>query len=272
MDTSSEVVNPVKPAAGYIGGKRNLAGRIVPIIDGVDADAYGEPFVGMGGIFLRRRRRPKAEFINDVSGDVVNFFRIVREHYAFFVEAERWMISSRAEFGRQLALPPEHLTDIQRAVRFLYVQRLAFGGKVAGRHFGVSPGQSARFNVLRLERDLEDLHDRLSAVVIEQLDFGDFIGRHDRPGMLFYLDPPYWGSEGDYGPGVFGPADFARLAAQLAGVKGRFLLSINDTPEIRATFEGFDQLAIDTTYMVGGGAKARRAGELLVSNFALSTT
>jgi len=48
-----------KPAAGYIGGKRNLAGRIVPIIDGTEHDGYAEPFVGMGGIFLRRRLRPR---------------------------------------------------------------------------------------------------------------------------------------------------------------------------------------------------------------------
>ena len=72
---------------------------------------------------------------------------------------------------RQRALPPEHLTELQRAVRFLYLQRLAFGGKVEGRNFGVSPGQAARFNVLRLERDIAELHERLAGVVIEQLDF-----------------------------------------------------------------------------------------------------
>jgi DNA adenine methylase len=63
---------------------------------------------------------------------------------------------------------------------------------------------------------LADIHERLAGVVIEQLPFDQFIARYDRPGMLFYLDPPYWGCETDYGADVFTRADFARLAAQLA--------------------------------------------------------
>jgi hypothetical protein len=51
--------------------------------------------------------------------------------------------------------------------------------------------------------------------------------------------PPYWKSETDYGKGVFGPGDFARLAKILAGLKGAFILSINDAPEIRRAFAGF---------------------------------
>lgn len=273
MNPSSVPVTPVKPAAGYIGGKRNLAGRIVPIIDATPHTSYAEPFVGMGGIFLRRRRRPTAEFINDVSGDVVNFFRVVREHHGFFMDTLRWMIASRGEFERQRALPAEQLTDLQRAARFLYLQRLAFGGKVEGRNFGVASGQAARFNVLRLEQDLANLHDRLAPVVIERLDFGDFIGRYDRPDMLFYLDPPYYGCEDDYGQDVFARPDFERLAAQLAGIKGKFLVSINDAPAAREIFAAFELRAIATTYSISTATPtgAKRVGELLVSNFALPT-
>jgi len=263
-------VNSVRPAAGYIGGKRNLAGRICPIVESTPHDGYAEPFVGMGGIFLRRRARPKAEFINDVSGDVVNFFRTVREHYPFFMETVRGLVTSRAEFQRQLALPPQHLTDLQRAARFLYVQRLAFGGKVASRNFGVDSRAGARFNVLRLENDIADLHERLAGVVIEQLDFGAFIARYDRPGMLFFLDPPYFGSEDDYGADVFAPADFERLATQLAAISGKFILTINDCPETRAIFAGFHQLGVETTYTIGGHQGAMCAGELLVSNFPIA--
>lgn len=271
MSTSSTAaIAATKPAAGYIGGKRNLARIIVPIVDRTPHTGYAEPFVGMGGIFLRRRQRPTAEFINDISGDVTTFFRVVREHYGFFMDTLRWLVASRAEFERQRALPPEQLTDLQRAARFLYLQRLAFGGKVEGRHFGVAPGQGARFNVLRLERDLAELHDRLAGVVVEQLPFGDFIRRYDRADMLFYLDPPYWGCETDYGQDVFSRGDFDQLAAQLAGIKGRFLLSLNDTPGVRDCFASFKMRAVETTYQVGGGANARKAGELLISNYPCS--
>ena len=263
---SSTSVQPVAPAAGYIGGKRNLSARIVRIIDEIDHDAYAEPFVGMGGIFLRRRRRARAEITNDVSGDVAPFFRVLQEHFPYFIDMLRFRVASRAEFERLRALPGERLTDLQRAARFLYLQRLAFGGRVNGRTFGVDVTQGARFNISKLEPMLADIHERLAGVVIEQLAFGEFIRRYDRPGTLFYLDPPYWGCEDDYGPDVFARADFEALAVQLAGIRGRFLLSLNDTPGVREVFGAFKMDEVETTYTVGAKG-ANKASELLISNF-----
>ncbi|MCB2048583.1 MAG: DNA adenine methylase [Novosphingobium sp.] len=266
-NSSTRAVKPVSPAAGYIGGKRNLAGRIVPVIDRTQHLTYAEPFVGMGGIFLRRTRQPQAEVINDISGDVANFFRILQRHYRAFMDELKWRPGSRAEFQRLIKVDPATLTDLERAARFLYLQRMTFGGKVAGRTFGVSPTQGARFNVLKLAEQLAEIHERLANVVIEQLPYTDFIRRYDRPGTLFYLDPPYWGCETDYGPDVFSRDDFDQLAEQLASIEGKFLLSINDTPETRACFERFAARGVETTYSIAGNQNAKRAGELLVSNF-----
>lgn len=264
-----ENVAPVAPAAGYMGGKRNLARRICAIINATPHEGYAEPFVGMGGIFLRRSARPKVEVINDISGDVATFFRVVQEHYPYFIDMLRFRISSRAEFNRLLGLDPTRLTDMQRAARFLYLQRLTFGGKVRGRNFGVDAAAGARFNVTKLEPMLADIHDRLAGVTIEQLGYAEFIRRYDRAGMLFYLDPPYWDCEDDYGAGVFDRADFDQLAAQLAGIRGRFIMSLNDTPGARSCFGQFALKAIETTYTIStassGGAK--KAGELIISNF-----
>jgi len=265
MNSLSQAVCPVKPAAGYIGGKRNLAARLVRIIDSIEHRSYAEPFVGMGGIFLRRRRRVPAEFINDISGDVSNFFRVLQAHYPYFVNEMRFMITSRSEFDRLRAIPADKLTDLHRAVRFIYLQRLAFGGKVDGRNFGVSVGRSAHFNITSLERDLEDIRDRLAGVVIERLNYSEFMRRYDRDDTLFYLDPPYWGCETDYGQDVFSRDDFAQLAEQIRGVKGRVLVSINDTPGVRECFAGLDMLELATTYQIG--LKAKKVGELLISNF-----
>ena len=114
---------------------------------------------------------------------------------------------------------------------------------------------------------LADVHERLQSVVIERLPYSEFIRRYDREDALFYLDPPYWDCERDYGPDVFSRADFAALAEQLAGIKGRFLMSLNDNDEVRDTFAAFSIAAIDTTYSIGG--KPKKAGEVLISNFAL---
>lgn len=263
-------IYPVSPAAGYQGGKRNLARRICAIIEATPHDGYAEPFVGMGGIFLRRAARPRVEVINDISGDVATFFRVLQEHYPYLIDMLRWRVAGRAEFERLAALPPERLTDLQRAARFLYLQRLAFGGKISGRNFGVDARAGARFNVAKLEPLLAEIHERLAGVVIEQLPFDRFIARYDRPGMLFYLDPPYWGCETDYGADVFTRADFDRLAAQLAGARGQFLLSLNDRPEVRACFAAFHIQSIDTTYTIAGAhGSGKRVGEVLISNFAL---
>ena len=115
----------------------------------------------------------------------------------------------------------------------------------------------------KLSAILEDVHERLAGVVIEQLPYAELIARYDREGTLFYLDPPYAGGEADYGPGIFGPEDFGRLAQQLGGIKGRFILSINDTPEIRKAFRGYALEEVETTYTVAAKG-ASRVRELLI--------
>jgi DNA adenine methylase len=256
--------------APWLGGKRNLARRITTILDGIDHQTYCEPFVGMGGIFFRRTRRPAAEVINDRGRDVANLFRILQRHYPQFIETLRFQLTTRAEFERLVATNPDTLTDLERAGRFLYLQRTAFGGKVSGRNFGVAKERPARFNLTTLEPMLEDVHARLAGVVIECLDYGDFIRRYDSPSTLFYLDPPYWGSEGDYGRALFSRDDFAILAGVLASIKGCFVLSLNDVPEVREIFGAFLIDAVQTTY--GIGLKATRAAELIISNEPLTKT
>lgn len=259
-------VSPTDPVAPWLGGKRNLARRICAAIDATPCTTYAEPFVGMGGIFLRRTRRPKAEVINDRGRDVANLFRILQRHYVAFLDTLRFQLTTRAEFERLVATDPDTLTDLERAARFLYLQRTAFGGKVSGRNFGVSRDRPGRFNLTTLEPMLEDLHTRLAGVVIECLDYQDFLRRYDGPGTFFYLDPPYWGCEGDYGKTLFSRGDFARLADQLATLQGRFLMSINDVPEVRDLFSWARIEAVTTTYTVGNHAgRSSARPELLIS-------
>lgn len=256
-------VDPAAPPAGYIGGKRRLANVIATRIAAIPHELYAEAFVGMGGVFFRRHAAPKGEVINDRNGEVVNLFRILQRHYPQFMDTLRFQIASRREFERLKASDPATLTDLERAGRFLYLQRLAFGGKVAGQNFGVTYEGGARFNILKLAPLLEAVHERLCGVVIENLDWAEFIDRYDRPGTLFYLDPPYFGSEDDYGVGLFPRDDFARLARRLKRLKGRFLMSINDVPEIRETFKGFAFEEVELLYSVAGG-KGTKARELIV--------
>ncbi len=259
-------VAPVKPVAPYIGGKIRLAKKIIEKINKVQHECYAEPFVGMGGIFLRRTLRPKVEIINDISSDVVNLFRILRHHYLPFMEMLKFQITSRDEWDKLLALEPSSLTDLQRAARFLYLQKVAFGGKVTEQHFGMPSGRSGRFDITKLGVLLEDVHERLAGVTIEKMNWQRFILRYDREGMLFYLDPPYYGCENDYGENIFSREDFSLMAELLANIKGRFILSINDHPVIRETFKAFNIEAVDVAYSLGKIDNGKRFGELIISN------
>jgi len=257
---------PISPAAPYLGGKRLLAKTIVPIIDSTLHKSYAEPFVGMGGIFLRRQHIPHAEVINDLNRDISNLFRVLQRHYTAFLDMLRFQLTTRAEFERLCMTPPETLTDLENAARFIFLQKTAFGGHVHRQTFGVAPARSARFDVTKLGPVLEDLHTRIAGVVIENLPYQSFIERYDTKDTLFYIDPPYWGCEDQYGKDMFSSSDFENLAQVLGKIKGKFLLSLNDVPQIRKTFKRFNIKQVSTTYSVAEKS-AKSAQELLIRNF-----
>ncbi|MEL6503504.1 MAG: DNA adenine methylase [Pseudomonadota bacterium] len=257
-------IDPVHPPAAYLGGKRILSKTIIPIINATPHTGYAEPFLGMGGVFLRRDMQPKTEVINDLSGDVANLFRILQRHYPQFMEVLRFQLTSRREFNRLVDTRPETLTDLERAARFLYLQKTAFGANVSGKNFGVDKNGGGRFNLTRLAPVLEDVHERMAGVIIEQLPWQELIRRYDREGMLFYLDPPYWGNEKDYGKDAFSRDQFEEMAKVLAGLKGRFILSLNDVKGVRDTFERFSFQQVDCNYTIKGG-KPKAVKEVIIT-------
>ncbi|MBS4773446.1 MAG: DNA adenine methylase [Proteobacteria bacterium] len=269
-----EPVKPINPIAPYLGGKRILAKTIVPIIAQIPHNIYCEPFMGMGGVFFRRAKRPKCEAINDINSEIVNMFRMVEKFPNYLADMLKFKICSRAEFKRMLATPPLLLTELERAVRYLYIQKNAFGGKAQHQAFGVATERAGRFNAERLIPQIKELHQRLTGVYIECLPYQKFITRYDRSETLFYLDPPYWNCEDDYGKGIFSKADFENLAKLLKSIKGKFVMSINDVSEIRHIFMAFHIKEVSTNYSLGQGSgnhQTKHTTELLISNVKLDT-
>lgn len=264
-ETKHGEVKPTIPVAPYMGGKSRLAKTIITRINAIPHDTYCEPFVGMGGIFFRRNRRPKAEFINDFNGEVVNLFRILREHYPQFMEVMKFQITSRREFDRLVKIDPNSLTDLQRAARFLYLQKTSFGGKVSGQNFGVAKDRGGRFDITKIAPILEDVYERLAGVTIENLSFEKFIHRYDKSGALFYIDPPYYNNENDYGKGLFKRSDFEVLNELLKRLKGRFILSLNDRAEVREIFKNFNIELVNVTYTIAS-KRTKKVGELIIFN------
>lgn len=251
-DFGASPVRPIATLAGYIGGKRLLAKQLVPMINATPHQLYCEAFLGMGGVFFRRDQRPGVEAVNDKSKDVATFFRVLQRHYQALLDMLRWQIASRSEFERLMATDPETLTDLERSARFLYLQRLSFGGKVAGRTLGISTTGPAKFDLTRLVPMLEAAHERLSGVMIDCLPWQAFIARWDREHTLFFLDPPYYGVEGYYGAGMFGREEFEEMSAVLRGLKGQFILTLNDVPDVRRIFEWASIEPVAVNYSCAG--------------------
>jgi DNA adenine methylase len=97
--------------------------------------------------------------------------------------------------------------------------------------------------------------------------YAKLIERVDRPQTLFYIDPPYYNCEDYYGKGIFARDDFSRLSTLLASISGKFIMSINDVPEIRTLYSAFKIQEVDTSYSLPGADRKKGVTELLITNF-----
>ncbi|MEA1063988.1 DNA adenine methylase [Erwinia sp. HR93] len=247
------------PIVPWIGGKRRLAKHILPLFPA--HTCYVEPFCGAAALYFLKTPS-KTEVINDINGELVNLYRVVKHHLEEFVRQFKWALVSRQIYKWLQDTPEETLTDIQRAARFYYLQKQAFGGKVAEHTFGTSTTSAPRFNLLRIEEELSMAHLRLSRTLIEHLDWHQCIERYDRPHTLFYCDPPYWGTEG-YGV-EFGLENYDHMADLARRIKGKMVISVNDIPEMRQVFNGLNIHSVEINYSLAGKGTPRR--ELIISN------
>ncbi|EJI4679102.1 DNA adenine methylase [Salmonella enterica] len=250
------------PIVPWIGGKRRLAKHILPLFPA--HTCYVEPFCGAAALYFLKTPS-KIEVINDINGELVNLYRVVKHHLEEFVRQFKWALVSRQIYKWLQDTPEETLTDIQRAARFYYLQKQAFGGKVADHTFGTSTTSAPRFNLLRIEEELSMAHLRLSRTLIEHLDWHQCIERYDRPHTLFYCDLPYWGTEG-YGV-EFGLENYDHMAELARSTKGKMIISVNDIPEMRQAFNGLNIQTVDISYNLKVTGKATPRKALVICNF-----
>jgi DNA adenine methylase len=247
----------------YLGGKTKLAPEIIKHLP--KTKTYCEVFAGAGNVFFRKEPS-RVECLNDINAELTNLYRVVKNHLVPFVEEFRNVLVSRAEFQRQKDTPPETLTDIQRAARYFYLVKCSFGGRITSLSFGYAPSSPPRFNLLRIEEDLTQIHLRLARACVENLPYADFMQRWDREYVMFYLDPPYWDCETDYGKNLFDKSDFETLADLMRKSKGKCAMSINDVEPIRKIYSDFRMVELKTDYTVSKGKKVS-ARELLIMNY-----
>ena len=235
---------------------------------------YIEPFAGSATLFFALE--PRRAILGDRNSELIEALGIVQTDVIRLLEALRRIKRGRDAYYRLRRRDPQDLTPVERAARFIYLNRYCFNGLFR-------TNEQGKFNVpygrqrkrVRIDETLlaEGGHRLQSALLIS----GDFevtishAGKND----FVYLDPPYVGHEDDafveYGPGSFSTKDLERFETALerldsAGAK--FLVSYADSPIARKTFSGWRARRIWARRNIAGFAQKRRGvHELLVSNF-----
>lgn len=251
-----------QPVIPWIGGKRRLAKQILPLFP--KHSCYVEPFAGGAAMFFLKEPS-SVGVLNDYNNDLVALYRVLQHHLEEFVRQFKWSLVSRQMYEWLKITPDEILTDIQRAARFYYLQRMAFGGKVSGRTFGIAPSRPPRLNLLRIEEDLSMAHLRLARTYIEHLDWQKCMYKYDRDETLFFCDPPYWKTEG-YGV-EFPIGEYVKLAETMRNIKGKAILTINDHPDMEKVFAGFRIERVKINYTVGGASPGNVSQEMIVMSW-----
>jgi len=135
---------------------------------------------------------------------------------------------------------------------------------VRRKNFAWSVEQSNRFNPERIPEQIEETHHRLARVQIECLPYEQVIAHFDRAGTLFYLDPPYYDLE-LYRHNLLHD-DFLKMAELLKGLKGKFVLSLNDVSAVRSIFNRFKIKGVELHYTAQKKAD-KKFKEVLITNF-----
>lgn len=245
----------------YIGGKNRLAKQIIAILPA--HTTYVEPFAGGAQVFFHKEPS-KVEVLNDLDFDIVNFFRVCQHHYDELVRYLNYCLISRRWYDLLATEQAASLTDIQRAGRFFYLQKNSFGGLVLKQHYHYGVVQRPNYNPKRIPEIIQAAHQRLQGVQIESLSYEQILEKYDRPMTLFYLDPPYW--QRKLYKFNFSDQNFTDLERRLHGIKGRFILSLDDHPEVRKLFYQWHIKRTEIAY-TAQVKTGKRYGELFITNF-----
>jgi DNA adenine methylase len=240
----------MKAPIGRMGGKSKLKLRLIEMFP-KDYDTFVEPFVGAGNIFYST---PKVEneIINDKDKDMYIIHKGLQQN-AEYIDKNIPREKSRSRF--------EKSKDKNDVISILYRYKSSF----------MSHGKSYDTGSKdQIQTDFSVYGPRLKGVKILNQDYSTVIKKYDSPKTFFYLDPPYESSTGK--EGVSDYKDFVSpddVYKSLQGLKGKFMLSYNDSANIRKIFGRYNIRKIKTKYTGIGkeGGTRRPATELIITNY-----
>jgi DNA adenine methylase len=216
----------------WIGGKNYLKKEIVKRFPTENYDYYVEVFGGAGWVLFHKDRHAETEVYNDLNGELVNLFRVAKYHCDELKKELGFLLNSREIFEGFKNQNTEYMTDIQRAARFFWIIKTSFGAKG-----GVY--NCVKKDINKMVDYLSAIQIRLKDVAVERKDFEKLINDFNRKNTLFYLDPPYYGTERYYSVS-FPKSDHERLFKSLCNTQQKFILSYNDCEQIRDMYRTYN--------------------------------
>lgn len=254
----------MKSFIGWIGGKNHLKKHIIPLIPN-DCTRYIEVCGGAGWVlFGKEKKIGQIEVFNDIDGDLINVYRQIKNNCNALQDELDWLHSRelfrlyRYELENQIPL-----TDVQRAARYLYLIKTSFGSN----RYSFATSVKRIYNI---KNELPLYKERLKDVIIEQIDFERLIKTYDRSAALFFVDPPYLGSEKYYNKKYcdFNFDDHKRLNSCLKSIKGRFILTYNDCDIIRDMYKDFNIRDVSRKNLLPASGKTEdRYKEVIITNY-----
>jgi DNA adenine methylase len=245
-------------------GKRCLKKTLLSLIP--PHTIYVEVFAGSAKLLFGKEPSPR-EVMNDLNGEVTNFFRVAKHRPAELAERFETDLVHGGRF-RELRSGTKGDDELQDALRFAYLVWYSYGAK--GEHFASSNAKTllaghTRKSLDRIRELLLAVSERLSHVLIEQRDFIDILTRYDSPETFFYLDPPYVHFQANGRYDALTQEKREALFARLAELQGKFLMSFDDCAEVRAHCRqyGFTVKSVSVPYKLGQ-KKAKLGREVLI--------
>lgn len=248
------------------GAKTPLLKHLHPLILTQKCTSFVEVFAGSAVVTLTLPKRPGVfEVINDLNSDLINFHRCMIHHAPEMVRLMRWQLNSRELFMQARDdLKNQRGTEIQRACAFWFLNAVSFGSNM--RSFGVSKtysGGGTKTRWLPKIRSLKQGMRRMSGVAVENMDWQRCLKIYDHPQALFFLDPPYVHTIQDTYK-CFTLADMQQLRETVLALKGRWIVTVGDTPAMREMWQGCELLSISRARGISA-ANAKPYAELIIT-------
>lgn len=220
-------------------------------------------FGGAGWVLFHKDKHANYEVYNDYNSELVNLFRCVKYHREELQKELKYFLNSREMFNDFLAqYKVRGMTDIQRAARYFMLIKTSYGTKLAT--YGC-----VKKNVETYVNYLEDIEKRLANVVIENRDFSQILKAYDKPNTLFYMDPPYYGTENYYKEVDFTKESHLELKGCIDNIKSKFILSYNDCDEIRDLYKDYNIIEVSRNNNLNSRYKEKpqNYNELIIKNY-----